>query len=104
MGSVPDWNAFFSEAYKATKPGGWVQSLEPSCLYKSDHAEITDESALGQWGKFYVEGGKKMGNSCLVFEEELQRKGMEAAGFTDIAEHNFKVRWSSQNYVAGVVC
>lgn len=89
---MPDWNALFEEAYKATKPGGWIQSHEPSCIYKSDHATITEDSALGQWGKFYIEGGKKMGNTCLIVEDDLQKKGMEAAGFVDIQEFNYKVR------------
>ena len=91
LGSVPDWDALLHEAYRATKPGGWVQSYEASVNYKSDHAAITPDSALGQWGKFYEEGGKKMGNSCRIVEEELQRKGMEAAGFINIEEYNFKV-------------
>jgi len=88
---VPDWNALFVEAFKVTKPGGWVQSYEASCYYKSDHAVISEDSALGQWGKFYEEGGKKMGNTCLILEQDLQRKGMEAAGFVDIQEFNYKV-------------
>lgn len=91
LGSVPNWDALFEEAYKATKPGGWVQSHEPSCIYKSDHTTIKEDSALGQWGKFYIEGGKKMGNSCLIVEDDLQKKGMEAAGFVDIQEFNYKV-------------
>ena len=91
MGSVPDWHALLKEAYKATKPGGWVESYEPSCIYKSDHTAIADDSAIGQWGKFYVEGSKKTGNTFLILEEDLQRKAMEAAGFVDIQMHEFKV-------------
>ena len=89
IGTVPDWDALFREAYRAAKPGGWVQTLEPSCIYKSDSAEIPEDSAVGQWSKFYIEGSKKTGNSCLIVEEGLQRKGMEAAGFVDIQEHNY---------------
>ncbi|CAJ0552277.1 Ff.00g062560.m01.CDS01 [Fusarium sp. VM40] len=30
IGSIPDWNQLFREAYKTCKPGGWVESFEPS--------------------------------------------------------------------------
>lgn len=61
-------------------------------MFQSDHTPIAEDSALGQWGKFFTEGGKKMGQTFTVLEDELQRKAMEAAGFVDIQEFNFKVR------------
>ena len=91
IGSIPDWDALFAEAYKACKPGGWVESLEGSCFVESDDCDLPDTSALGQWSKFFVEGGKQLGRTFLVVEEDLQRKGMEAAGFVDIQERIFKV-------------
>ncbi|SPO03577.1 related to TAM domain methyltransferase [Cephalotrichum gorgonifer] len=91
LGSITDWTALFAEAYKACSPGGWVESLEPSCQFQSDHTGIPDDSALGQWGKFFIEGGKKIGQSFTVLEDNIQRKAMEAAGFVDIQEFQFKV-------------
>lgn len=90
-GSIPDWYSLFAEAYKTCKPGGWVESFEPSSVLESDHEEIPEDSAMGQWGKFFIEGGKKTGRSFLVVEEEIQRKAMEAAGFVNIGEFCFKV-------------
>ncbi|RSL58559.1 hypothetical protein CEP53_006104 [Fusarium sp. AF-6] len=46
---------------------------------------------MHQWGKFFVEGGKKIGRSFTIVEDEVQRKGMEEAGFINIEERNFKV-------------
>ncbi|SPJ78244.1 uncharacterized protein FTOL_06633 [Fusarium torulosum] len=46
------------------------------------------------WGKLFSEGAKKFGMSFTVYEEELQKKAMEAAGFVDIQTHDFKVRES----------
>jgi hypothetical protein len=91
IGSIPDWNQFFKEAYKACKPGGWVESFEPSGIITSDDDTIKESSALGQWGKLFIEGAKKIGMSFTVYEEELQRKAMEDAGFVDIQTHDFKV-------------
>ena len=91
LGSVADWDSLFEEAFKATKPGGWVQSHEPMSGYRSDHVDIPDDSSLGQWGKFFVEGGKKIGRTFQVVEDDLQVKGMKAAGFVDIQEYTYKV-------------
>lgn len=91
-GSIPDWEAHFRKAYEVTKPGGWVQSYEPSSVYRSDHVEISADTALSQWGHFFAaEGGKATGNTFFAIEDDLQRKSMEAAGFVDIQEFLFKV-------------
>ncbi|KAK2686194.1 hypothetical protein QWA68_014609 [Fusarium oxysporum] len=89
-GSIPDWYQFFREAYKTCKPGGWVESFEPSAIITSDNDTVKETSALGQWGKLFIEGAKKFGMSFSVYEEELQRKAMEAAGFVDIQQYEYK--------------
>ena len=90
-GSIPDWHTLFAEAFNVTKPGGWVESHEPSSIVRSDHATIRDESALGQWPKIFHEGGKIIGRTFKAVEDDLQRKAMEAAGFVDIQEYTYKV-------------
>jgi hypothetical protein len=60
-------------------------------MVKSDDGTVREDSALGQWGKFFLKGGEKSGRPFTVFEDGLQRKAMEAAGFVDIEEFNFKV-------------
>ncbi|KAK0386730.1 hypothetical protein NLU13_6566 [Sarocladium strictum] len=89
-GSIANWYALFEEAFKSLKPGGYVESFEPSSHFESDDGSVDSMSALEQWGKFFVEGGKAIGRPFTVFDEELQRKGMEAAGFVDIEIRDFK--------------
>ena len=89
LGSVPDWEFLFRETFKALKPGGWVQSFEPSPIYKSDHKDIRG-SAIDEWGKFFTKYSKK-GPTFLVLEENLQRTAMEAAGFVGIQNCDYKV-------------
>lgn len=102
-GSIPDWYQFFREAYKTCKPGGWVESFEPSAIITSDNDTVKETSALGQWGKLFVEGAKKFGRSFSVYEEELQRKAMEAAGFIDIQQYEYKVRMTLSSIVVGML-
>lgn len=46
---------------------------------------------MHQWGKFFVEGGKKIGRSFTIVEDGVQRIAMEKAGFVNLEEKNFKV-------------
>ena len=52
---------------------------------------MTDKSALAQWGRFFVEGGKKINRTFTMVPDGLQREAMEKAGFVDIEEKNIKV-------------
>ena len=96
IGSIQDWNALFREAYRCTKPGGYIQSFEPGSGLVCDDDTIAEGSALHQWGKIFEAGGKVLGRSFSVLEDDVQRKGMEEAGFVDIEEARYKVpvgRW-----------
>lgn len=99
-GSIPDWSALMREAVRVCRPGGWVQSWEPSAQLISDDETVPADSAMGQWGKFFIEGGRKIGNTFTVVEDELQRKVMEEAGLVDIQEFYFKVSLSCRRRIA----
>lgn len=49
---------------------------------------------MHQWGKFFVEGGQKIGRSFTIVEDGVQRSAMEKAGFVNLEERDFKVRKS----------
>ncbi|KAK1762737.1 S-adenosyl-L-methionine-dependent methyltransferase [Phialemonium atrogriseum] len=90
LGSIADWTELFKQAYRCLKPGGYVESFEPDSVMQSDDGTVKETSAMGQWGKFFEEGGKKLGRPFSVLSDRLQRKGMEGAGFVDIEELDFK--------------
>jgi len=91
VGSIDDWNTLMSRAFQACKPGGWIESFEPSVYIESDDGTVTDKMALGQWGKLFSEGGRKFGRSFDVHENGIVRSALEAAGFVDIQEKTFKM-------------
>lgn len=91
VGSVTDWTALFREAYKCCKPGGYLESFEGSAEMESDDGTIKKNSAMGQWSEFFVEGGRKLGQSFLVVPEDVQRKAMEKVGFVDVEVQEIKV-------------
>lgn len=90
-GVVDDWYALFRNAYRVCKPGAWVESSATSTKFLSPDGTVKDGSAMDQWGKVFREGGKKLGRTFAVYEEDLQRKGMEAAGFVDIQYKDIQV-------------
>ncbi|KAK5653418.1 hypothetical protein OQA88_8903 [Cercophora sp. LCS_1] len=91
VGSVDDWYLLIKRAYDCLAPGGWIESYEMSVMWESDDGSVTESTALGQWGKIFIEGGHRTGRSFTVVNEEIQRKAMEAAGFVDIQEKDIKV-------------
>ncbi|KAF4967018.1 hypothetical protein FSARC_5390 [Fusarium sarcochroum] len=91
VGSIVDWDKLFAEAYRCLKPGGYIESHEALSRMDCNDGSIHEKSAMHQWGKFFVEGGKKIGRSFTVVEDGVQRKAIEKAGFVDLEERNFKV-------------
>lgn len=91
VGAIPDWDHVFQQAFKTVAPGGWVESFEASPHIESDDGTVTPDMALGQWGNIFIEGSKKTQRSFSVLDDGVQRKAMEAAGFVDLQEWNFKV-------------
>ncbi|KAF4460149.1 demethylmenaquinone methyltransferase [Fusarium albosuccineum] len=91
FGSISDWKELFGEAYKACKPGGWVESCECSPKMESDDGTVKDGSAMNEWGRLFVQGAKRIGRFFTVLEEGIQEKYMHEAGFVDIQVKNIKV-------------
>lgn len=91
VGSIPDWDALFREAFRVLKPGGYVESLEPSSLFQSDDGSVKEGSALDRWGKVFNEGGRKMGRSFNIIGDDIQRRSIVTAGFDEPVVDDFKV-------------
>jgi hypothetical protein len=91
FGSIPDWTKLLKQAYRACKPGGYVESFEASCVFKSDDGTLKEGSPMDEWGKVFVEAGKKFGRPFDVVGENIVDKAFEEAGFTDIVVWNSKV-------------
>jgi ubiquinone/menaquinone biosynthesis C-methylase UbiE len=94
-GSISDWGSLFQEAFRSCKPGGWVESYEASPRMESDDGSVTETSAMNEWGKFFIEGGKKLGRPFTLIEDDTQKKCMEEAGFVDIQTWDLKVRYNT---------
>ncbi|KAF5652743.1 TAM domain protein [Fusarium sp. NRRL 25303] len=96
VGCIPDWAELFRQAWKALKPGGYLESFEASPSIESDDDTVLPDSAMAQWGGIFISAADTVGRSFTVIEDGAQKSAMEAAGFQDIQEWNFKCplnRW-----------
>jgi ubiquinone/menaquinone biosynthesis C-methylase UbiE len=98
IGCIPDWTAFFQQAFRCVKPGGYLESYEASPYVHSDDNTMPKDSAVAQWTPLFINGGKIMGRSFTVVDDDIQRKAMEEAGFVDIQEKWIKVNTGSSMY------
>lgn len=95
IGSIIDWPALFKEAFKATKPGGYLESYEVSPTLHSDDESLPADSALAQWGSIFIDGALKTGRSCSIVDDHTQITAMTEAGFVDIKDKWIKVPYGT---------
>src|SRR5699024_9655704 len=86
-----DWDDLYAQAYRALKPGGWLESYEGAANTESDDGSVVDTSAISQWGRIFINFGESIGRSFTIVADNVQPKAMEGAGFVDIKEVDFKV-------------
>ncbi|RYP67123.1 hypothetical protein DL769_005828 [Monosporascus sp. CRB-8-3] len=90
LGSIQDWPRLFKQAYAALKPGGYIESFESEPDFMSDDGTVKPDSALQRWSSLFIEGGRKLNRPFTVLSDDLQRKGIEEAGFVEINVTNRK--------------
>ncbi|KAJ4413553.1 hypothetical protein N0V85_003515 [Neurospora sp. IMI 360204] len=91
LGVVTDWPNVFRNAFRCARPGGYVESMVTSAIFHSDDGSVKKGSALDQWPHIFWEGGKNLGRTFRVVEDDLQRKAMEEAGFVDVTVKDIKI-------------
>jgi hypothetical protein len=90
LGTIIDWPAFYREAFRCCKPGGWMEHQDEAAEWHAHNVEIPEDSAMGQWAKVFSEGGKKFGRTFRLIQDDVQRQCMEAAGFVDIVVKDYQ--------------
>lgn len=103
-GSISDWDALFKEAYRVLRPGGFVESHEPSCFIQGVGVSPMTTGTLSQWGDLFAEAGRKSGRPFDVVEAGIQKRSMEAAGFVDIEEKVLTVSSAPLGYIGANRC
>ncbi|OCK77679.1 S-adenosyl-L-methionine-dependent methyltransferase [Lepidopterella palustris CBS 459.81] len=60
-GALKDWPRLMQQAYKFTKPGGWVEFQDFDMIFYTANGEFTRGCALDRWTRGVIEGIQKFG-------------------------------------------
>ena len=62
FGSIKDWPALYSEIFRCTKPGGYIEQLEMSIEFKSDDDSLgSPDHIMQRWSKVFIDNGEEQG-------------------------------------------
>lgn len=70
-------------------PGGWVEQVERSTIFRCDDNTIMPGSAMQRWGEIFGEVGEKLGLDFRAAENSYS--AIRDAGFTSVAERVIKL-------------
>ena len=88
--SLKDWPHFFQEAFKALRPGGWVECQEFDYHCQTDDNTMPADSFLKLWEDEWTRGIEKAGLSGACRPERVEQQ-MRDAGFINITRRSFKL-------------
>ncbi|KAG6074960.1 hypothetical protein E4U16_003677 [Claviceps sp. LM84 group G4] len=89
LGGIEDWKGLLKEAYKCCAPGGWVESVELDCEFRSDDGTTELEPVLASAGDLFRKAGEVLNRP--FFLQEIQRQAFDDAGFVDKKVVRYKI-------------
>ncbi|KAH7210443.1 S-adenosyl-L-methionine-dependent methyltransferase [Fusarium oxysporum] len=89
IGCIPDWTELYRKAFKHTKPGGWVESVELWGNSKCDDDTLKPESPLHKWVEVFKKIESLTGKS--FFWDDKMQQSISDAGFTNVSGRRIKV-------------
>ena len=95
LGSIVDWPALYQEAYRVCAPGGWLESHEGNTKVQSYDGSLPEDSALNEWTKIFDAAEEGFGRPFRMVDRNIQKEGIEAAGFVDVIVHDILVCYLS---------
>ncbi|KAF5858708.1 hypothetical protein ETB97_003876 [Aspergillus alliaceus] len=87
--SVSNWDRLFQQAFRNTRPGGYLELEEFPVWFHTQDGELSDDSYTRQWNRHLVDGMITFGKSIRTVEQQAEK--MKAAGFVDVHEDVLKV-------------
>ncbi|KAF8466870.1 S-adenosyl-L-methionine-dependent methyltransferase [Kalaharituber pfeilii] len=89
-GSFRSWDAILAQAYRKTKPGGYIEFQDYGCeLFLPDGTRLgqsPDEPPAGQYMYYIGMAAEKQGRPMAGIARGM-RERLEKAGFVDVKEH-----------------
>ncbi|KAF5610737.1 demethylmenaquinone methyltransferase [Fusarium subglutinans] len=97
QGTIANWDRLYDQMYKALKPGGWFQHIEPDLQMLSQNPEIKvdDEHIFTRWAKIFTQVGETIGCTFDFSNGKLSTLAKDA-GFVSVTPQTHKIpvgRW-----------
>ena len=90
VGNIKDWDRLYQQAFKALKPGGYLEHHENSVRMRAEDDSFADDSPLGVWHTVFWQSGEKLGQTFKVVDDDVQPVGMKKAGFEEVTTRDWK--------------
>jgi ubiquinone/menaquinone biosynthesis C-methylase UbiE len=92
-GSISDWTELYRQAFRALRPGGYLENLEFTILLRSDDPSIAEdpEHIFVQWAEIFYQAADRLGKTLKIGLDGRMQRAMEEAGFTDIVVKEHKL-------------
>ncbi|KAK3954391.1 S-adenosyl-L-methionine-dependent methyltransferase [Pseudoneurospora amorphoporcata] len=87
-GTIKDWTSLYKEAYRCTKPGGWIEHLDCGPHFVCLDGTMPKDSAIAQWGHIWTEVERKTGVILNMLDGYMEN-GIKEAGFTNVQIEDF---------------
>ncbi|KAK1781455.1 S-adenosyl-L-methionine-dependent methyltransferase [Copromyces sp. CBS 386.78] len=87
-GTMKDWASLYKEAYRCTKPGGWIEHLDCGPSMVCLDGTMPKDSAIAQWGHIWTEVERKTGVIANMLDGYMEN-GIKEAGFTNVQIEDF---------------
>ncbi|RPA77298.1 putative TAM domain methyltransferase [Ascobolus immersus RN42] len=91
-GSIRDWEAFITEIWNHTAPGGWVEFGESDCWLYSEDDSYSRAPNLKRYMECLIEATNISGASLDIWRQI--EPALRKLGFVDIQKQKLKVPWS----------
>lgn len=101
-GSVANWSSLFTEAFQSLKPGGWLEMQEFDVWFRSEGAELPEDSKIAEWQR-YLDQASLMFGKRLNIANEFKEKMIEV-GFENVRDDIIKVCFPSSMFGGLAVC
>ncbi|RPB03580.1 S-adenosyl-L-methionine-dependent methyltransferase [Choiromyces venosus 120613-1] len=84
MACISDWPKLFKQAYRVTKPGGYLESAEPTLQIFCNDGSLDLESPMAMWSKNMIKSADLFGKPGNI--AHLTKGWMIDAGFVNVEE------------------
>lgn len=89
VGSIADWDRLFQQAFRHTKPGGYIELQEFRVWFHSQDGELPEDSNIQIWQRALLDGTVSFGKPINIIEKLAAK--VKDAGFVRVQEDVLKI-------------